>query len=141
MGNSQIKKGNSESLGETDVFNKEPVDSEEVEDEVEDEIKEQVDSQEVEDEVEDEIKEQDDSEEVEDEIKDEIKEQVDSEEVEDEIKESVEQFEVPLSSIPVNDKNGAFQLLIAFINLAYARGAYKQDEVEKIIECINKFVV
>jgi len=103
MGNSQIKKGNSESLGETDVFNKEQVDSEEVEDE--------------------------------------IKEQVDSEEVEDEIKEPVEQFEVPLSSIPVNDKNGAFQLLIAFINLAYARGAYKQDEVEKIIECINKFVV
>jgi hypothetical protein len=90
MGNSQIKKGNSESLGETDVF---------------------------------------------------IKEQVDSEEIEDEIKEPVEQFEVPLSSIPVNDKNGAFQLLIAFINLAYARGAYKQDEVEKIIECINKFVV
>jgi hypothetical protein len=116
MGNSQIKKGNSESLGETDVFNKEQVDSEEVEDE----IKEQVDSEEVEDE---------------------IKEQVDSEEVEDEIKEPVEQFEVPLSSIPVNDKNGAFQLLIAFINLAYARGAYKQDEVEKIIECINKFVV
>jgi hypothetical protein len=51
------------------------------------------------------------------------------------------QQDSPLSSIPVNDKNGAFQLLIAFINLAYARGAYKQDEVEKIIECINKFVV
>jgi hypothetical protein len=137
MGNSQIKKGNSESLGETEVFNKEQVEDEIKEqvdsEEVEDEIKEQVDS----DEVEDEMKEQVDSEEVEDEIK----EQVDSEEVEDEIKEPVEQFEVPLSSIPVNDKNGAFQLLIAFINLAYARGAYKQDEVEKIIECINKFVV
>ena len=52
-----------------------------------------------------------------------------------------EQTEIPLSSIPVNDKNGAFQLLIAFINLAYSRGAFKQDEVEKIIECINKFVV
>ena len=51
------------------------------------------------------------------------------------------QQDSPLSGIPVNDKNGAFQLLIAFINLAYARGAYKQDEVEKIIECINKFVV
>ena len=106
MGNSQIKKGNSESLGETDVF-----DNEQVEDENNEQIKESGPEQ----------------------IEESGPEQIEES--------GPEQVEVPLSSIPVNDKNGAFQLLIAFINLAYARGAYKQDEVEKIIECINKFVV
>ena len=49
--------------------------------------------------------------------------------------------ENPLIKLPVPDKNTSFHLLIAFINLAFSRGAYTQEEVEKIIECINMFTV
>jgi hypothetical protein len=49
--------------------------------------------------------------------------------------------ENPLLKVPVADKNASFQLLIAFINLAFSRGAYTKEEVEKIIECINMFTV
>ena len=126
MGNSQPKKSLSESLGEPDVSNNDYSDDEyEQEDNVEQEQEQE------QDEVEQEQDEEQEQEQVEPE---EVSEQVEADQ-------SAEQVEIPLSSIPVNDKNGAFQLLIAFINLAYARGAFKQDEVEKIIECINKFVV
>jgi len=124
MGNSQVKKTTVERLGEP-VETNEQVDQEQV-----DQAQVEQESEEIDQESEEIVQEQvEESEEV-------VQEQVEeSEEV------VQEQVETPLSSIPVNDKNGAFQLLIAFINLAYARGAFKQDEVEKIIECINKFVV
>jgi len=61
--------------------------------------------------------------------------------VEEESSEEQGSRENPLIKLPVPDKNTSFHLLIAFINLAFSRGAYTQEEVEKIIECINMFTV
>ena len=138
MGNSQIKKANTLHLGEPDVLDNKEVVSEEVEnDEQEEDENDEQEEDENDEQEEDENAEQYDQ--VETAEQEEV---IENEEQDDQVENNEqEQIEIPLSSIPVNDKNGAFQLLIAFINLAYARGAFKQDEVEKIIECINKFLV
>jgi hypothetical protein len=154
MGNSQIKKANTLHLGEPDVLDNKEVVSEEVEndeqeeDENDEQEEDENDEQEEDENAEQEEDENDEQEEDEnaeqyDQVETaEQEEVIENEEQDDQVENNEqEQIEIPLSSIPVNDKNGAFQLLIAFINLAYARGAFKQDEVEKIIECINKFLV
>jgi len=72
----------------------------------------------------------------------EVEQEVEEPEVEQEEKEPEEkEQENPLLMVDVKDKSTSFQLLIAFINLAFSRGAYTREEVEKIIECINMFTV
>jgi hypothetical protein len=72
------------------------------------------------------------------ETNDEVLEETETNDEEQEIQSAQEN---PLLAIEVKDKSTSFQLLIAFINLAFSRGAYTREEVEKIIECINMFTV
>jgi len=78
---------------------------------------------------------------------DEVLEETETNEVLEETETNDEEQEIqsaqenPLLAIEVKDKSTSFQLLIAFINLAFSRGAYTREEVEKIIECINMFTV
>jgi len=167
MGNANNTKANkSKTVGYSKTWVEEPEPVVELEEEEEEEVEElekqeQEQEEEEEQEQEEELEEQEeDVEEEEQEQEEEVEEQVDAPTVVDESDngqgEPIEQEDVsveniseteqgsvenPLLKIPVSDKNTSFQLLIAFINLAFSRGAYTKEEVEKIIECINMFTV
>ena len=46
-----------------------------------------------------------------------------------------------ITKVPVTDQNIALQLLVAFTQLAYRRGAYNIEEAAKLHECIEIFKV
>ena len=52
-----------------------------------------------------------------------------------------EPVEMVITKVPVTDQNIALQLLVAFTQLAYRRGAYNIEEAAKLHECIEIFKV
>lgn len=144
MGNANNTKANKSKTVEQKTRYEEPepvVELEEVEEHDEEEDVEEQEEQEHDEE--EEVEEQVAAPIVIDESENGVSETAEQEGVSDESPSETEQGsqENPLLKIPVSDKNTSFQLLIAFINLAFSRGAYTKEEVEKIIECINMFTV
>ena len=50
-----------------------------------------------------------------------------------------EQQQIRLTEVPVTNENVALNLMVAFLNLAQSRGAFRFDESAKILECLSTF--
>ena len=49
------------------------------------------------------------------------------------------QQQIRLTEVVVANENVALNLMVAFLNLAQSRGAFRFDESAKILECISTF--
>jgi hypothetical protein len=47
--------------------------------------------------------------------------------------------QIRLTEVPVTNENVALNLMVAFLNLAQSRGAFRFDESAKILECLSTF--
>jgi len=47
--------------------------------------------------------------------------------------------QIRLTEVVITNENVALNLMVAFLNLAQSRGAFRFDEAAKILECISTF--
>jgi hypothetical protein len=54
-------------------------------------------------------------------------------------KQQQQENQIRLTEVVITNENVALNLMVAFLNLAQSRGAFRFDEAAKILECISTF--